>query len=141
VKIIPPLLVAAAGLLFAAGCDHLALGQVEGDPNRTITGTVHVRGEAVLPPGAQVAVRVVDASNPGLPPRILGEQDLANPGPGPVEFRVEYKATNAQLEHGLNVEARISFGGALRFYTLNKVAVTTDSARDPQVIWVDPATR
>ncbi len=141
-KIIPPLLFAAAAWFAGSGCDHLALGRVEGgDLNRTVTGTVQVRSEAALPADARIAVRVLDASNPALPPQVLGEQDLANAGQPPFAFSVDYKATDAQLEHGLNLEARVSFGGRLRFFTLNQVAIHADNARDPQVVWVDPASR
>ncbi len=141
-KIILPLLLAAAAIAAASGCDHLALGRVDnGDLNRTVTGTVQVRSEAALPPDSRIAVRVLDASNPALPPQVLGEQDLANAGQPPIAFQVDYKATDAQLEHGLNLEARVSFGGTLRFFTLNQVAIHSDTARDPQVVWVDPVKR
>jgi putative lipoprotein len=141
-KITLPLLIAAAALLAGAGCDHLAMGQVDAGPlNRTVTGTVRVRSEAALPPDAKIAVRVLDTANPALPPQVLGEQELTQAGQPPFAFQVDYKASDAQLEHGLNVEARVSFGGSLRFFTLNQVAIHTDTAHDPQVIWVDPANR
>jgi uncharacterized lipoprotein YbaY len=136
-----PVLLAAGFALAGAGCDHLDLGHVEGDPNHTVSGTVHVRGDAALPADAKAVVRVVDPSNPTLPPQVLGEQEIDHPGQPPIAFQVAYKATDEQLLHGLNVEARISYGGSVRFYTLSQVSFNSGNQSDPQVVWVDPVQR
>jgi len=136
-----PVLLAAVLALAGAGCDHLDLGHVEGDPNRTLSGTIHVRGDAALPADAKAVVRVVDRSNPTLPPQVLGEQEIDHAGQPPIAFQVAYKATDEQLLHGLNVEARISSGGSVRFYTLSQVSFNSGNQSDPQVVWVDPMQR
>jgi uncharacterized lipoprotein YbaY len=146
-KKLPPLLsLIAAGLSFAlAGCSHLDLAP-EGNPNRVLNGTVTFTGG--LPTGAEVSVRVLDSSprdfgprtNSELPlgdratpvaaDRMVGEQvqTLAAPTIEPVPFRLEYLATDAMLRHGLNVEARISYGGRVRFRTIQAHVLTLASA-------------
>jgi len=42
------------------------------------------------------------------------------------------------LRQGLNVEARIAYGGKVRYYNLNKYAVTLGNAADAHRIAVVP---
>lgn len=136
-KIALSILAAAAALAFS-GCGQMDLTP-EGDPGRVLTGTVDVGAEAPLPPDATVTVRVVDTSNAGMPPVVLGSQTVTNPGATPIGFRVEYRAEDEVLRRGLNVEARISFGGRVRYYNLNRYAVTLGNAADEHRITVVPA--
>jgi len=75
----------------------------------------------------------------GMPPRILGSQTIRNPGATPVDFRVEYQADDETLRRGLNIEARISWGGTLRFYNRNGYAVSLGNATDVHRVSVNPA--
>ena len=136
----------AAGLSFTLpGCSHLDLAP-EGNPNRILNGTVAFSGG--LPTGAEVSVRILDSSARDFVPRtkselplgdraqtmaadrVVGEQvqTLAAPTIEPVPFRLEYQATDAMLRHGLNVEARISYGGRVRFRTIQAHVLTLASA-------------
>ena len=150
----------AAGLaLVAAGCANFTPSRESADANRVVTGMVHYHGES-LPSDAEVVVRLFDpagtsqvrsAAKNDLPtgdrpkadivPQTLGEQVIKSPGPGPVPFRIEYSADDALLRHGLNLEARISYGGRVRMRTVNFRAVTLSNSTDPQTVWVESASR
>jgi uncharacterized lipoprotein YbaY len=128
---------AAAAALALAGCGHLELSP-EGDPARVLTGQVVLSEPAELPADAVIAVRVVDASNAALPPEVLGSQTIRNPGAPPVGFRLEYRAEDEVLRRGLNIEARVSVDGKVRYYNLNRYVVTLANASDPHRIYVNP---
>jgi uncharacterized lipoprotein YbaY len=123
-----------AAVLAGGGCGQLDTTP-EGDPSRVLTGTIDLGGDNALPADATVTVRVVDTANAGMPPQVLGSQTF-RPGSGPIEFRVEYRADDELLRRGLNVDARISSGGKMRFYNVNRYAVTLGNAVDPHRIEV-----
>src|SRR5207302_7600482 len=108
-KIPPPFLsLAACAPLFAgAGCANVEVAP-EGDPHRTMNGTVEFRADIVLPPDAVVVVRVVDmagieqqraAATKDLPPgdrakpepvpQVLAEQIITAPKGVSIPFRIE----------------------------------------------------
>jgi uncharacterized lipoprotein YbaY len=126
-----------AAALVLCGCGQMDLTP-EGDPGRVLTGTVDIGEETALPADATVTVRVVDASDATMPPVVLGSQTISDPGVAPIAFRVEYRAVDDLLRQGLNVEARIAYGGKVRYYNLNKYAVTLGNAADAHRIAVVP---
>jgi uncharacterized lipoprotein YbaY len=133
---------AATALVFAAlalsGCGQLDLSPV-GDPARVLVGRVELSDGAALPDDATITVRVVDTSNIGMPPVVLGSQTTRNPGGGaPIEFRIEYRAEDDVLRRGLNIEARVSYGGKVRYYNRNGYAVSLGNAADIHRIGVQP---
>lgn len=151
----PVVLLSLAALLLAPGCGHLDLTP-EGDPNRVLTGTVEFREPFTLPADAVVVVRVIDtkrdtevqptavlgepstlAPRSSQPPRILGEQVIHGPGQPPIPFRIEFTATDPMLRAGLNVEARVSYGGRVRFFNVNSYAVTLSNVADRHTVWVN----
>jgi len=136
----PSRLLAGLSAFFLAGCMQLDLTP-EGDPNRVITGTVNLRMPTDLPADASVLVRVVEANHPEKGKQVLGEQAIARAAVVPVPYRVEFRADDAVLRRGLNVEARISFGGGLRYYNVNAVAVNLGNFDRPVVVVVDPVVR
>lgn len=146
---------AVLAAIMTGGCGHLDLTP-EGDPNRVLTGTVEFREPFTLPPDATVVVRVVDskreteqqptavlgepstlAPQSSLPPKILGEQVIHNPSQPPIPFRIEYFAMDEQLRRGINVEARISYDGRVRFFNVNSYAITLNNFGDPHTVWVN----
>jgi uncharacterized lipoprotein YbaY len=152
-------LAACAALFTGSGCGNISVTP-EGDPNRVISGRVTFRSDLVLPPDAVVVVRLLDtaataqarsAANQDLPvvsrpkadltPQVLGEQTIKAPAPGPVPFRIEYQAPDSLLRHGLNLEARISYGGQVRLRTVMVRAVTLGNATDPHDVSVQPVGR
>jgi uncharacterized lipoprotein YbaY len=84
-----------------------------------------------------VAVRFVVPQRGDTPLRVLGSQTITKPGASPVAFRVEYLAEDELLRHGLNVEARVSWGGRVRYLNMNGYAVTLGNAADPHRIVVN----
>lgn len=142
-----------------AGCAHLDVA-AEGDPNRVVKGTIDAGG-VLVPAGAEVLVRIVEnspregvvrpatdlplADRPQArqPERILAEarQTVAAATTEPIPFQIEVRADDATLRRGLNLEARISFNGRLRFRTINARVVTLASApfaHDVSVAPVNP---
>ncbi|PTX95474.1 YbaY family lipoprotein [Opitutus sp. ER46] len=155
-KFAPLSLVAASGLVLAlAGCGHLEHAR-EGDPNRVVTGTVNVRMDLMPPADAKLTVRLVAPANvtaapaqaaPDLvigergsraqPEQIVAEQDIPVPTSMPAPFRLEFRASDAELRHGLNIEARLSWGGRMRFRTFESQVVTLETVARPQTVWIE----
>jgi uncharacterized lipoprotein YbaY len=127
-------ILAAAAALALSGCGQLDTTP-EGDPSRVLTGTIDLGGDFDLPADATATVRVVDASDASMPPQVLGLQTF-KPAAAPIDYRVEYRADDDLLRRGLNIEARISYGGKVRFYNVNRYAVTLENAADPHRIEV-----
>lgn len=155
-KSVPCLFLAVLGLLTASvGCQQLDLAK-EGDPQRTLNGTVNLRGEILFPPDTEVVVRVIETTTTERPrtlattdvplanrgttdkqERVLGEQVIKAPGVQPIPFHVEYRADETMLRHGLNVDVRISYEGRVRYRTLDAHVVTLSSAPFPHTVWVE----
>jgi uncharacterized lipoprotein YbaY len=152
-------LAACFALLAGSGCENISTTP-GGDSNRVISGTINFNSELTLPPGTEVLVRLVDtaglaqvrtAASKDLPmadrprteptPQVLAEQIIKPTVSGPVPFRLEYTADDAMLRHGLNIEARISYGGRVRLRTVTSRAITLANAAKPQEVWVEAVAR
>ena len=146
---------AALAPLFAGGCGHLDLTP-EGNPSRVLTGVVDFNNETTLAADLVVVIRVVDPtgitemppaqvlgspsaaqSAAGMPSKVLGEQVIRNPERTPIPFRIEYTASDEQLRRGLNIEARVSSEGKLRYINGNSYSITLGSVGDPHTISVE----
>ena len=147
----------ACALLCAfAACGSLDLAP-GGNPDRVLTGVVNAG--TGLPQGAEIVVRVIATqlapdslrpANSDAPvmshPRtqtteqVLGEQSqkLAAGTSDPVPFRIEYVAEDDLLRKGLTVDVRVSYGGKLRYRTINAHVVTLASAPYRQEVVVQP---
>lgn len=125
---------------FLAGCGHLETTP-EGDPNRVVTGTVNLRVPTDLPADAIVLVRVIDGARSEPTLRVLGEQTITSAGNPPVAYRVEFRADDPLLRRGVNIEARVSFGGQLRYYNINAIGLSLGNIDRPVVLVVDPVKR
>ncbi|MEY2878923.1 MAG: hypothetical protein RLZZ15_1303 [Verrucomicrobiota bacterium] len=150
----------ALALLALAGCGTGTLELARsGDPSRVVTGSVIFRPESPLPADTEIVVTLVDASSvaqtraaaksdlPGgaraqvvLPPTQLGQQTLTATAAGsvvpPVPFRIEFQASDELLRHGLNLEARVSFGGRVRYRLVNAHLVTKNNLTTDHELWV-----
>jgi uncharacterized lipoprotein YbaY len=151
-----------AVVLVTAGCGSLDVAG-GGNPDRVLTGTI---GAGVaLPEGSEVVVRLmatptaVDSVRPvnnndapvtrpsdstgATLDRVLGEhsQKLTAGTMEPVPFRIEYQADDATLRRGLTIEARVSYGGKLRFRTVNAHVLTLASSAFRQDVNVQPVER
>ena len=153
------LLLAAALGAFLSGCGSIDVG-ASSSPDRVLTGTVNTGGS--LPAGAEIVVRLVASggtndslraapndipvmTRPAGPAteQMLGEQvqTLAAGTADPVPFRLEYRVDDAVLRRGLNLDVRVSFGGKLRFRTINAHVVTLASSPYPQNVALQPVDR
>ena len=152
-------LAACIALLAVTGCANLEVAP-EGEPHRSVNGTVEFRADVVLPPDTVVVVRVVDTAgveqqralaNRDLPigdrakpepvPQVLAEQTITGPKGVSIPFHVEFTADDDLMRHGLNIDARISFGGKVRFRTANAHVLTLGNVEYPHAGWVEPASR
>jgi len=152
-----------AGLILAmaaagAGCGGMQMDTkpADSDGNRVVTGTVEVGDGVTLPPDAVAAVRVVDVahrgykdqnalalgkpnSTPGvdLPPQVIGEQRIDHPQGPSIPFAVKFSATDLQMEGGLILEARVSYGGKVKFFNVDSYAVNSANISSPRRIDVN----
>lgn len=129
---LPALLIVATGVLLGA-CSHVDLTP-PGPTERVLIGVVSNNTNAPLPPDTEVTVRVVDVSGVGGRMQVLGDQVIQNPGAMPVPYRVEFTADDAVLRRGLNLEARISIGGRLRYTTVTAHPITAGNVHDSHVV-------
>jgi uncharacterized lipoprotein YbaY len=152
-----PLLFALVLLsLLPVACSHVDLTP-EGDPSRVLTGTINTRVNLLPPPDTEIVVRIIDTADVALgrpktnldvpaadhgrierTERVVAEQVIHAPASLPAPFRVAYQASDAELRSGLNVDVRISWGGHLRFRTVEAHAVTLSNATSEHAIWVEP---
>lgn len=147
------LVFAGAAAIFAAGCGHIDLTS-NGNPDRVLTGTVDFSSQGEeIPPGAELVVRVIDpnpdtmqpplltsaqtATPKAVLPETLGEQTVKDLGDPPFHYRVEYRADDEQLRHGLTIEARISVGDRLLFSNTTSFSVGPSDVGDPHPVIVE----
>ena len=142
-KIFSPWMFAALVFALGAGCAGLNYDAtaVSASDERVLTGTVICPSLLALPDHASVLVRVLGTPNAGGPPNVLGEQTITEPTGWPVKFRIEYRAEDAVLRRGVNVEARVSAGGKLRFQTVNGHVVTLGNASTSHEVAVEALLR
>ncbi len=112
-----------------AACSHLDTTP-RASADRVLTGVVSNNTNAELPANSEVTVRVMDVSQGESRAEVLGEQTIENPGHMPVMYRIEFRAEDALLSRGVNVEARISVGGHLRYTTTSAHPVTPGNVND-----------
>jgi uncharacterized lipoprotein YbaY len=132
------LLVSALGLTFG-GCGHLDTTPPS-SADRVLIGVVNHSGED-LPPGSEVTVRVLDLTHGEGRAEVLGETTITNATKMPVPFTIEFVADDAQLMRAINVEARVSVGGRLRYTTTTGHPVTMGNVKDAHVVEVQLATK
>jgi uncharacterized lipoprotein YbaY len=123
--------------LFLGGCAHLDTSP-PASADRVLSGVVDHAGED-LPDGAEVTVRVLDLSRGVERGEVLGEVTIPHVTKLPVSFRVEYRAEDAQLMRTVNVEARISVGGRLRYTTTTGHPITLGNVGDVHIVTVQLA--
>ena len=152
-----------AGLLAAVvvagpGCGGVQMDTKMEDPNanRVVTGTVEVGEGAMLPADAVIAVRVEDVAHQGyvdqnaallgnpnapkpvtMPPEVIGEQRIDHPQGVSIPFAVKFSATDQQMAGGLVLEARISFGGKVRYFNVESYAVNSSNITTPRKVYVN----
>ena len=148
----------AAIVVAGPGCGGVQMDTKMDDPNanRVVTGTVEVGDGVVLPPDAVVAVRVEDVAHQGyhdenaamlgnpnapkpvtMPPEVIGEQRIDHPQGPSIPFAVKFSATDQQMAGGLILEARVSFGGKVRYFNVDSYAINSANIGSPRRVDVN----
>jgi uncharacterized lipoprotein YbaY len=74
-------------------------------------------------------------------PEVLAEQTVKGAKGNSVPFRIEFTADDELMRHGLNLDARISFAGKVRFRTAVAHALTLGNVDVPHQVLVELASR
>jgi len=124
------------GLLGLTGCASIDI-EPAGEVWRTVNGLVYFNASGRLPADSVLTVRVVDTTNPAIGPVIVGEQSIEDPGESPIAYSVEFRANDSLLRRGLNLEARISVDGRLRYSNTNSQSVNATNIESRREIRLD----
>ena len=128
-------------IFFSGGCANMDLSATS-LADRTVDGAVVIYPEdTVLPDGTEVIVRVIDMSRGEGRGEVLGEQTITNPGTVPVPFHIEYRAEDEVLRKRITIDARISTGRTLRYYTASAHPITPGNVKNRHMVEVVPANR
>ena len=117
--------------LLAGGDRLLTFGATSGDTaDATLTGTVTYLPRIALPPGAVLAVRLVDASMADAPSRAVAETRVGTDGGQvPLPFSLDYDASEIQPGNRYVVRAEIfDAAGVLLWTTDTAYPVLTNGA-------------
>ncbi|MHA7601991.1 META domain-containing protein [Alicycliphilus sp. T452] len=82
-------------------------------PDAFITGAVISRERLYVPPGAVFDAALVDVTQAGEPPLVLGRQRLAPAGPLPYELRIPYRQALIHPQGRYEVRAALTQQGRL----------------------------
>jgi uncharacterized lipoprotein YbaY len=124
----------------AAGCADMALSPPE-NIDRIVTGTVTFTEPATLPADAQVTIRVLDTSQTNGLSKIIADRTIKGGGPSPIAFKIEFRAEEALVRRGLNLEARIEYGGKVQLFNANSFAITSANLSSPHEVAVEKISR
>ena len=94
-------------------------------PAASVTGTVSYPGDAPLPPGAELTVRLEDVSRADAPSITIAERVIANPGQSPIRFEIGYDPADIDDRFDYSIQATITHGGALLFINDTVYSVLT----------------
>jgi uncharacterized lipoprotein YbaY len=120
------LLVAILVSGFVSGCSTKKTAVGSGPSMKKVTGTVTYLPKIALPPDAMVEVQLLDVSKQDVPGDVINEQTILNPGQPPIPFSVEYDTARIVSNHTYAIQARISFGGQLRYINQTPFKVITN---------------
>lgn len=95
---------------------------------KVLKGTVSYRERMALPPGATVAVQLVDVSLADAPSVTIAEAVITPEGQVPVPFELHYDDAVIVANHSYALQARIEAEGRLLFINTTRHAVLTGRA-------------
>ena len=140
-KTLPALFLSLAMSFLSAGCGSMDLTPPSfGD--RALEGAVvfQIAGP-VMPADTEVkTTHVGDIEQAGVLARgeVLGEQTIIEPSKPPIPFRIEYRAEDAVLRRGLNIDVRVSIAGKLAYYTASAHPLTSANVNEMHLVEVVP---
>ena len=94
-------------------------------PAASVTGTIAYPGDAALPPGAELTVRLEDVSRADAPSVTIAERVIANPGQSPIRFEIGYDPADIDDLFDYSIQATITHGDALLFINDTVYSVLT----------------
>jgi putative lipoprotein len=110
-------------------------------PSPTVVyGTVSYRGRLALPSTAIVTVQLIDVRGVNGPPgSVVVEQQIANPGPAPIPFTLQYDSGRVRDRGEYGLAATITANGRVLFATLRPQSVVIGGATNQVELVLDPA--
>jgi putative lipoprotein len=127
----PRWLAAAVTSLLIAGC-----GTTPPAPDAVVTGTALTRERMVLPPEAVFEATLLDVSQPGAPPVVLGRQRRDPAGQPPYALRIPYPSVRFNTKGRYEVRAAVTLEGRLLLATDSRHPVPTDAAYRHVDVWM-----
>lgn len=127
-------------VVLGGGCANIELNPIP-DLNRLVTGTVSFTEPATLPSDAVIVVRVLETSRKDGMSRIIGEQVIKGGGNSPIPYKVEFRAEDALVQRGMNIEARVAYDGKVQLFNGNTYAITPTDLSTPKEIVVEKISR
>lgn len=105
------------------------------DPG-TVDVTVTYRQRIALPPGATVQVQLVDVSLQDAPAQVLDEEVLITDGAQqvPLNFTLTYDPAEILASRTYAVQARIEFGGGLKFINTTRTEVINNGVTEVELM-------
>ena len=94
-------------------------------PAASVTGTVSYPGDAALPPGAELTVRLEDVSRADAPSVTIAERVITNPGQSPIRFEIGYDPADIDDRFDYSIQATITRGDTLLFINDTVYSVLT----------------
>ncbi len=129
---------ALAAALLALSAAALAQTPDPAAPSK-VTGTVVYRERIALPEDATVRVRLLDASDPELPPKPVAETTIPTRGKQvPIPFEISYAAGDVKSSRRYVVSATILAEGRTLFASRSRYPVITRGAPTKVEILVQP---
>lgn len=127
-------------LLALVGCANVDLNPIP-DLNRVVTGTVSFAEPATLPSDAVIVVRVLETSRSDGMSKIIGEQIIRGGGNSPIPYKVEFRAVDALVQRGMNIEARVAYDGRVQLFNAENYAISAADISTPKEIAVEKISR
>ncbi len=129
---------AIAALAFLGGCDTAnqdAGGQAQTAPavapGTTITGTVNVRDQIAISPGARLDVKLIDIATPELP---VAEKTIEVSGVPPYTFSLDFDPARISAARTYVITAVLNDGPRRFMPALNSPVLTMGSGTTTEVI-------
>ncbi|TIV99482.1 MAG: META domain-containing protein [Mesorhizobium sp.] len=120
----------------------LAVPEISGAAEKTLTGEVTYRERIALPPNAELSVELADMSLADAPATIIGQRKIVPAGQVPIKFEISFDPKAVLPGKTYVLQARITVDGRLLFVTDTRHQVDPLDGK-PQILMlkmVAPAT-
>ncbi|RWD63914.1 MAG: META domain-containing protein [Mesorhizobium sp.] len=120
----------------------LAVPEISGAAEKTLTGEVTYRERIALPPDAELSVELADVSLADAPATIIAQRKIVPAGQVPTKFEIGFDPTAVKPGRTYALQARITVEGRLLFLTDTRHRVDPLDGKPQTVVMkmVAPAT-